>query len=81
MFTITVEKECGCFRKSDFTNNVSFETKDDALIEAMKMVKHMNEAFCNKHEFRLEEDGQKFDIFVAEKPKAHSGCCGGGHCS
>ncbi|AKF25660.1 hypothetical protein YH65_09905 [Sulfurovum lithotrophicum] len=80
MFTITVEKECGCFQKSDFTNNISFDNKDDALIEAMDMVKHMNEEFCNKHNFRLEEDGQHFDIFVADTPKAHSGCCGGGHC-
>ena len=80
MFKITVEKECGCFQKSDFTNNVSFANKDDALMEAMKMVNHMNEEFCAKHTFRLEEDGQNFDIFVADKQKAHSGCCGGGHC-
>ncbi len=30
MFTITIEKECGCFKKSDFENNRSFENKDAA---------------------------------------------------
>jgi hypothetical protein len=81
MFTINVEKECGCFKKSDFINNKGFENKDDALIEAMSMVKTMNDEWCQKHEFTFSEDGQNFQIAVNEKAKAHSGCCGGGHCS
>ena len=31
MFTINIDKECGCFKKSDFKNNKGFENKDDAL--------------------------------------------------
>jgi len=81
MFTINIEKECGCFKKSDFENNQHFESKDDALIEAMNMVKTMNDEWCQKHEFTFSEDGQNFQIAVNEKAKAHSGCCGGGHCS
>jgi hypothetical protein len=82
MFTITVDKECGCFRKSDFENGVTFENKDDALIQAQSMVNHMNTKFCGKHNFTLSEDGENFSIAmnVPEQP-AHTGCCGGGHCS
>ncbi len=81
MFTINIEKECGCFKKSDLENNQSFEDKDDALIEAMNMVNFMNEEFCQKHDFIFSEDGHNFQIAVNEKAKTHSGCCGGGHCS
>ena len=81
MFTINIEKECSCFKKSDFENNKRFENKDDALIEAMNMVKTMNDEWCQKHEFTFSEDGQNFQIAVNERAKAHSGCCGGGHCS
>lgn len=78
MFTVNVEKECGCFKRSDFTNNMSFKSKDDALIQALNMTKEMNQDFCQKHEFIMQENGNVFMISVGEKAK--SGCCGGGHC-
>lgn len=82
MFTISVAQECGCFKKSPYENNKKFESKDDALIQAKLMVNHMNEKFCQKHEFELSEDGQNFSIAMeARKQETHSGCCGGGHCS
>ncbi len=79
MFTVKIEKECGCFKKSDFTNNMEFESKDDALIQALNMTKEMNQDFCQKHEFEVAENGATFMISVDERGK--SGCCGGGHCS
>jgi hypothetical protein len=82
MFTINVERECGCFKRSEFNNNASFNSKDDALIQAKQMENHMNEKFCQKHGFITEETGDSFTIRVVEKPRATSGgCCGGGHCS
>jgi len=82
MFTINIENECGCFKRSEFQNNMQFESKDDALVQALEMQNHMNENFCQKHEFKLNEDGQNFNIGVSMKPRASSGgCCGGGHCS
>ena len=78
MFTVQVEKECGCFKKSDFTNNMQFEDKDDALAQALNMSKEMNQEFCQKHEFTVAEEGETFKIRVEERAK--SGCCGGGHC-
>ena len=82
MFTINIDKECGCFKKSAYENNMGFESKDDALLQAQSMVNHMNTKFCGKHEFTLSEDGQNFSIAMSPRAKeAHTGCCGGGHCS
>ena len=79
MFIVQMEKECGCFKKSDFQNNMQFESKDDALMQAIEMTKDMNEEFCRKHEFSVAEEGNVFKIRVEDRGK--SGCCGGGHCS
>ena len=79
MFKVTVEKECGCFRKSGIQNNQEFASKDNALIQAMELAKDMNNDFCQKHEFNVVEDGNNILVKVDERVK--SGCCGGGHCS
>ena len=81
MFTITVEKECGCFQKSDLTNHTKIASKDDALLAGQEMTKQMNDSFCQKHAFVLFEEGANFMIRVDERAKARTGCCGGGHCS
>ena len=82
MFTINVEKECGCFKKSAYDNNMTFDNKDDALMQARLMESHMNQKFCQKHMFYTEETGDTFTIHVEDTPKESSGgCCGGGHCS
>jgi len=81
MFTISVNKECGCFKKSDFENNTTESTKDNALLKAQYMVNYMNDEFCQKHSFTLREEGNTFAISMDVKEEAHSGCCGGGHCS
>ena len=82
MFTINVDKECGCFKKSAFENNKSFDSKDDALLKAQHMVNYMNDEFCQKHDFTLREDGNSFKISMnSQSQPAHTGCCGGGHCS
>jgi hypothetical protein len=81
MFNINIARECGCFKRSPYENNISFENKDDALIEARAMQNHMNEKFCQKHAFVTEESGDTFTIHVNDKQQANSGgCCGGGHC-
>lgn len=78
MHNIIVDKECGCFKRSDLQNNLSIASKDDALIKAIEMKNQMNEEFCGKHDFDLVENQNNFVISFAQ-PKA-SGCCGGGHC-
>ena len=85
MFTINIDKECGCFNRSNMKNNTTFESKDDALIEAKKMETFMNAKFCQRHRFTLSEQGENFQIAMNDRPKpagaTSGGCCGGGHCS
>ena len=81
MYTIKVEKECGCFKKSAYENNMQLQNKDDALMQANLMVNHMNTKFCGKHDFAVREDGNDFVIGVEMNQAPTSGCCGGGHCS
>ena len=84
MFTINIDKECGCFKRSMYENNQGFQDKDAALIEATTMLRTMNEEFCKKHEFALAENGNTFQIAMSARPQDASqssgGCCGGGHC-
>ena len=84
MFTINVDKECGCFKRSMYENNQNFSSKDAALIEAQSMLDTMNNEFCKKHEFALIEAGDTFQINMSARPQegeaSSGGCCGGGHC-
>ena len=62
MYKIVVDRECGCFRRSDFENNQEVESKDEALEKSIEMVEIMNDTFCQKHKFSLEEVGDTFLI-------------------
>jgi len=76
MYKIVVEKECGCFKKSDFKNNIEFSSKDDALLKTMEMKNHMNEKFCGKHTFKVQEVQNNF--IIAMDNSTSNGCCGAG---
>lgn len=76
MFKIIVEKECGCFKKSDMQNAESIDNKDDALMKSLDMVNKMNDDFCGKHDFKLQEVGDDFVIAMGDSTS--NGCCGGG---
>lgn len=79
MHTISVEKECGCFKRSDLENNIQIDSKDEALTKAMSMTTLMNDEFCGKHDFQVVEDSNNFIIkFKAPAQAQSSGCCGGG---
>ena len=79
MHKIIVEKECGCFKRSDLENNLEFTSKDEALTKAIEMKNTMNSDFCGKHDFDLVESDSNFVIHFAEQKP--STCCGGGHCN
>ena len=51
MFTVHVEQECPCFKKSEYKNNVTFETQKDAYTYAKLVAEFMNEEFCGTHMF------------------------------
>jgi len=80
MHTITIDKECGCFKKSAYENNMKFESKADAQMQADLMMSYMNSKFCGKHSFELEEKEDNFYITRGDG-ELSGGCCGGGHCS
>ena len=79
MYKIVVANQCACFKKSGLENNIKFQSKDDALIKAIEMKNTMNNEFCKKHEFELEEMYNNFVIkFYSD---ARDNCCGNGCCS
>ena len=76
MFKIIVEQECGCFKKSSLENNISMESKDGALLQALEMKETMNDDFCGKHTFKVQEVQDNF--VIAFEQSTSNGCCGGG---
>ena len=46
MYKIVVANQCACFKKSSLENNLTFESKDDALSKAIEMNNFMNMKFC-----------------------------------
>jgi len=79
MFKVIVQDQCGCFKKSDLENNLSFSSKDDAMLKAIEMKNIMNRTFCKKHDFQIQEIFNNLVIkFYKEEPI--SSCCGNGCC-
>ncbi len=81
MYTVQMEKECGCFKKSEYANSVAFKTQKDAYQYATIVAEFMNEEFCHTHIFSAHKgDGNYFLIKVdinAEKVTgvtAHISC-------
>ncbi len=65
MYTVQMEKECGCFKRSDYSATQTFANKEDAQKEALAMCEDMNETFCKKHNFQVEDQGETLLIKVA----------------
>jgi hypothetical protein len=64
MITLKMEKQCGCFKKSDFKEEQTFASKEEALKEALAMCEDMNETFCQKHNFTVVENDDEMMIKV-----------------
>ncbi|MFK2823895.1 hypothetical protein ACOJTA_10495 [Malaciobacter sp. WC5094] len=79
MYKIIVANQCGCFKRSNLQNNLTFQSKDEALLKAIEMKNQMNKEFCKKHEFDVQEMYNNFVIsFYSD---ARDNCCGNGCCS
>jgi len=76
MFKVIVEQECGCFKRSDLENGISMDSKDGALLKSLEMRDTMNDDFCGKHTFKVQEVANNFVIAFQESTS--NGCCGGG---
>jgi hypothetical protein len=71
-----MEHECGCFKKSEYTNDKSFDNQQDAYNYANIVTEFMNEEFCSKHLFFAQKaDDDAFVIRVVENPNASASAC------
>lgn len=68
MYTIQIEKECGCFKKSGIKNNLTFENREDAHMKAKVLECRMNQEFCMKHFFEAVDYGDKIVIKSSLRP-------------
>lgn len=64
MSKITVEFECGCFKRSGYDSIQEFTTKEEAEERASDMVEDMNESFCGMHNFSVDSSGDDIVIKV-----------------
>ena len=79
MYTVQMEHECGCFKRSEYASEKSFDNQQDAYKYANIVTEFMNEDFCQKHLFtayKTEDD--QFVIGVSNNP--NSGSCSTGSC-
>lgn len=69
MYTIEIEKECSCFKKSNYENPMTFETREDMYNKARVLECLMNQQFCMKHFFEAIDYGDKIIIHSTERPQ------------
>ena len=81
MYTVSMEKECECFVKSEYTNNNTFKTQQEAYNYAIILAELMNEEFCGRHLFEAQRaEGNAFVIRVSINATYVSGCSTGVSC-
>ena len=65
MYTIDIEKRCGCVKKDEnLVLPQTFEKKEEAELAALRLINHMNANYCKKHRFYVDEEGEKLTIRV-----------------
>ena len=80
MYTVHIEHECGCFKRSEYESKKSFDNQRDAYNYSNIVAELMNEEFCTKHLFSAQKaDGNDFVIRVDDNPDA-GGSCSTGSC-
>lgn len=80
MYTVQIEHECACFKKSEYEKEKSFTTQRDAYQYSNTLAEIMNEDFCTTHLFVSQKVGDnEFVIRVSNNPNA--GSCGTGGAS
>ncbi|CAI6149647.1 MAG TPA: hypothetical protein EYM48_01545 [Campylobacterales bacterium] len=81
MYTVQMQTECSCFKKSEYTNNNTFKTQQEAYQYANIVAEFMNEEFCSRHTFYTERaDNDTFVIRVDINATDVSGCSTGVTC-
>lgn len=69
MYTIEIEKECSCFKKSGFEKTMTFESREDMYNKARVLECLMNQQFCMTHFFEAVDYGDKIIIHSSVRPE------------
>ena len=64
MYTVKLEKECACFKRSNFQALQHFESEEEASKVAHEMAKEMTKAFCKQHGFGVIKEDKVFLILL-----------------
>jgi len=67
MYNVNIEKQCRCVKRSDYSFPLTCNDKLEALKKANEIIAYMNENFCQKHEFNINENGNEILISVKEQ--------------
>ncbi|WP_309497183.1 hypothetical protein [Sulfurovum sp.] len=79
MYKVQIAHECGCFKKSEYKSEKSFDNQQDAYNYSNIVAEFMNEDFCQKHLFVAQKTvDDHFIITVSNNP--NSGSCSTGSC-
>ena len=79
MYSVQMEHECGCFKRSEYESEKSFERQHEAYNYANIVSELMNEDFCQKHYFFAQKTtDDNFVIRVVGNGDA--GSCSTGGC-
>lgn len=68
MYTIEIEHQCGCFKKSNYESPMTFETREEMYNKARVLECIFNQEFCFKHFFEAVDYGDKIIIHSTERP-------------
>jgi predicted nucleotidyltransferase len=66
MTEIKITKMCGCVKKAKMSEVQEFQSKEEALKKANEMVVIMNQDFCQRHNFKVIEEGETILIKVED---------------
>jgi hypothetical protein len=69
MYTIEIEKECSCIKKSGMEQNLTFDSREDMINKARVMECLMNQNFCMTHFFEAVDYGEKIIIHSSLRPE------------
>ncbi len=79
MYKVIIDKECSCFKKSEYKREETFQYQQEAYNYTNLIVELMNEEFCQKHLFFAEKStDNEYLIKVVENTTPVGSCSTGG---
>ena len=80
MYKVEVPHQCGCFKRSEYKAEKTFDDINEAIAYTEALTELMNDEFCGKHKFSPQTISQNHVQIVFGGSSSGAGCCGGGHC-